>query len=90
MLFRETGSSLRNWTKATKTTVKSAPTKDFLDQLPVVDMKKYGKGFTPNDDLPKELKGKMFILKNRGKIYFVDTQGFTYSRYVAKLLNYKL
>jgi len=90
ILYDSASTNLMSWNKAKKIKVDWEELKNFLDQMPVVDMKKYGKGFTPNDDLPKELQGKMFILKNGGKIYFVDTQGHKYSRYVAELLNYKV
>ncbi len=60
----------------------------LLDRLPLVDEKDYSPIETPNSELPEELHGKIFILQKDKKVYFIDTQGYNYSRFALELLNY--
>jgi len=69
----------------------SQTVKDGLDKLTVVDLpKSYGSSDKGNNsfssDLPKDLQGGTFIGKaGDGNYYMIDTQGYTYSRYVQRL-----
>lgn len=69
----------------------SQTVKDGLGKLTVVDLpKSYGSSDEGNNsfwaDLPKDLQGGTFIGKaGDGNYYMIDTQGYTYSRYVQRL-----
>ena len=70
-------------------------TKNALSKLPVVELPSgYGSSDEGKNsfwsDLPKNLQGGFFIGKaSDGNYYFIDTQGYEYSRYVQRLDNFK-
>ena len=55
--------------------------KDLFDRLPkLLDV-----GDTPFDELPARLHRTIFVAVRKGKKYLVNTEGYSYCRYVALL-----
>ena len=55
-------------------------TQELIDKLGVLE---FETGSSPFDELPDQFAGGVFVAKVGEKLYLVNTEGFSYSRYIA-------
>lgn len=64
--------------------------KEYLKELQVISLPS---NYNPTDDFPPELKNKIngqpFIALHKNQYYYIDPQGYDYSRYVGNVWDYK-
>lgn len=61
-------------------------TQELIDKLGVLDMKDdVGNVYGPMDELPEQFAGGVFVATVGNKRYLVNTEGFSYCRYIANV-----
>lgn len=57
-------------------------TQELIDKLGVLELETDS---SPFDELPDQFAGGVFVAKVGEKLYLVNTEGFSYSRYIANV-----